>query len=159
MIRSSVIEKIPFELIENHYNDNMITYLAMQNGMIYYLPEVMACYPQTGDGIWTSGNIISNNLRNMMLYDLCVTINPALEEKTAIRFQNAWKNLYRHRKEIDRTKLSEFEREAREKKLSYSLSWIRYNELSPAEQRALRKKALAAVRKGYAFKLRTKLFK
>lgn len=159
LIRSSVIEKIPFELIENHYNDNMITYLAMQNGMIYYLPEVMACYPQTGDGIWTSGNIISNNLRNMMLYDLCVTINPALEEKTAIRFQNAWKNLYKHRKEIDRSKLSDFDREATQKKLLYSSQWIHYNELDADKKRELEKNAVRIARKGFAFKVKKKLFK
>ena len=157
IIRSETIKTIPFDLVKNHYNDNMITFLAFQSGKVYYIPEVMACYKQTGDGIWTGGNIVSNCIRNMMLYDLSIIIAPDLEKQTGIRFYNAWKNLYKHRKEIDEKKLILFKEDARKNNLIYTSMWINYKYITPTEQQNLKKKLCVISKKRFLYKAKKRL--
>jgi hypothetical protein len=56
MIRSSAIRDFDHDLLENNYNDNVITFLGIQRGSIYYIPKLMASYVQTGKGLWTGEN-------------------------------------------------------------------------------------------------------
>ncbi len=128
MIRSSVIGNIDFELVENNFNDNMITFIVYQYGDIYYIPDTMSVYLQTGEGIWTSGNIVVNQIRNMFLFDLCNRINPGLIKETSSRFSHSWWILFRYRKSIGRDALEKYEAEALDKELEYSIRWINYNE-------------------------------
>ena len=128
LIRSSVIKNIDFKLVENNFNDNLITYIVYQFGNVYYIPDAMTVYLQTGDGIWTSGNIVVNHIRNMFLFDLCNKINPDLKKETSARFSLSWWLLFKHRKNIDRESLKKYEAEAQDKKLEYSNKWINYNE-------------------------------
>lgn len=130
LFRSLIINKINFDLLENNYNDNVITYSAIQFGMIYYLPKSMAVYSQTGDGIWTTGNQITNNIRNMFLYDICIIINPKNRFVTNIRFGYTWLNLLKLRKQISKTQYSLFLKEAKDKRLKYSVEWLTYNDVS-----------------------------
>ncbi len=130
LIRSSVIKNIDFKLVENNFNDNLITYIVYQFGNVYYIPDAMTVYLQTGDGIWTSGNVIVNHIRNIFLFDLCNMINPKLYKETRDRFSYSWLMLFKHRKEISRNELYKYETEARNKKLKYSINWINYNEIS-----------------------------
>ena len=157
VIRSETIKNIPFDLVKNHYNDNMITFLAFQNGKFYYIPEVMACYKQTGDGIWTGGNIVSNCIRNMMLYDLSNIIAPDLEKQTGIRFYNAWKNLYKHKKEIDDKNLIPFKEDAQNNNLQYTCMWINYKYITPSEQHNLKKKFCALSKGRCLYKAKKRL--
>ncbi len=55
LFRSSVIEKLPVDLLDCVFNDNLITFSIIQHGNLYYLPQTMAVYEQTGDGIFTGG--------------------------------------------------------------------------------------------------------
>lgn len=134
LIRSSVIPKLPCDLVQNNFNDNMITYLALQNGKIYYLPESMAVYLQTGNGIWTTGKAVVNNLRNMFLYDLCLMINPDAKAGTIKRFGYSWTELFKLRRQIIRAELEVYEAEAEDKRMKNSYQWIRYNELTLVEK-------------------------
>lgn len=128
IVRSCVIRLIPFDLLENNFNDNLITYIVMQAGKIYYLPEVMAIYDQTGDGIWTGEKTIINNIRNMFLYDFALIINRKLKKQSNCRFANTWKSLFKIRKLINSKELEPLLKEAEDKNLSYSIRWIKYNE-------------------------------
>lgn len=158
IIRSSTIKNIPLDLIENNYNDNMITYLFLQNGKVYYIPQIMAAYMQTGSGIWTSGKKITNNIRNMFLYDLSIMINKNMAKETDIRFMNAWKNLYRERKIIKADELKALCAEAEDKNLKFSSLWLHYAALRPVEKAFLQIKYLRVLFNGYFFKLERKFF-
>lgn len=137
LARSSAIGSIPRELVENHYNDNMITYLILQAGPIYYLPQAMAVYTQTGDGIWTGGKRVVGNLRNMVLYDICLIVDPGMKKETAIRFASTWLKMFSLRKEIRKEDLEPFYLEAKEKNFRYSLKWICWQTLSLWEKAGL----------------------
>ena len=126
LIRSKTIDKYPFQLIENNYNDNLITFLALQEGNLYYIPRTMAVYRQTGDGIWTGSTKIIKNLRNMFLYDLAMQINPDLKRETQKRFVGTWKDLFHDRKKIFKDQLFLYYKEAVEKNLIYARCWMEY---------------------------------
>lgn len=137
LVRSSVIGSIPTKLVENHFNDNMITYLILQNGPIYYLPQAMAVYRQTGDGIWTGGKRVVGNLRNMVLYDISLIVNPGMKKQTDVRFATTWLELFSLRKEIRKDELEPFYLEAKEKNFRYSLKWICWQTLPLTEKAGL----------------------
>lgn len=141
LVRSSVISKLPLQLLENNFNDNMITFSILQHGDLYYIPESMAVYLQTGDGIWTANNIIVNNIRNLFLCDFAIAINPYLKQVSLKRMSYSWHILYLNRGEIDINELKIYLVEAEDKHLEYSLSWIRYNQLSDSEKRRLKRTA------------------
>lgn len=129
LVRSSVIATIDARLLENNFNDNMITFAIIQRGSLYYLPESWAVYLQTGDGIWTSGNAVVNHVRNMFLYDLCNQINPNMRPETERRFRHTWRSLLKLRRQIDAAALAPYAREAADKNLTNSHAWIHYQEL------------------------------
>lgn len=130
LFRSSMISSIPFDLVENNFNDNLITFLAIQHGKIYYIPKSWAVYFQTGDGIWTSNKSIINVIRNMFVFDLCNQINKGMKKQTLSRFSQTWMLIYKNRKKINKDELDVFLKEAEEKNLLESYKWINYNELS-----------------------------
>ena len=127
LIRSLLIKEIDYNLVENNYNDNFITYISFQKGSIYYIPDAMASYVQTGKGIWTGQKKTINLLRNVFIYDLANQINPDYSRETDVRFRDTWKELYKIRKAIDNNDFAAYEREAIQKKMKYSLAWINYN--------------------------------
>ena len=137
LARNTTIPNIPFDLVENSYNDNLVTFLLLQRGKIYYLPDPMAVYLQTGDGIWTEGNKIINNLRNMMLFDLTIMINPGIKTESMIRFTSTWRELFSLRDQIDKDKLLPFLEEAEGKNLKFTKLWIRYRELTAIQKKEL----------------------
>lgn len=137
LVRSSVIPKLPVKLLENNFNDNFITYAIIQHGALYYIPESMAVYMQTGDGIWTSGDPIFNNIRNMLGIDIANKINPKMKRLTARRFSATWYVLLKERRNIDRERLAMLEKEAEDKDLPETKQWINYQTLSKAGKRRL----------------------
>ena len=137
LIRSDIISNIDFKLLENNFNDNMITFSIIQSGKIYYFKSKMVAYMQTGDGVWTTGKITTNNIRNMFLYDLCNKINPKMKKETMFRFSGTWKELLKIRKELDVEELKKLKNEAYEKKLYNSIRWINYNNLGLLERQKL----------------------
>ena len=134
LARSKVIMTIPFDLIEHNFNDNMITFLFLTQGNLYYLPETMAVYRQTGKGVWTSGKVVHNYLRNMMIYDLCIKIRPDLKRATQKRFSSTWKMLYENRFNINREACEVLYNEAVAKNLIYTKLWIDYEKLTFQEK-------------------------
>lgn len=140
LFRSSLIKKLDLKLLENNYNDNMITFSALQFGKIYFIPKSMAVYNQTGDGIWTTNNKIANHIRNMFLYDICLIINPDLKYETGIRFGSSWLELFRLRKSISKAEYRNYYKEACDKHLKYSVMWLNYNESSFFQKLILIKK-------------------
>lgn len=130
LFRSSFIPHIEYDLIENSFNDTMITFSALLYGNIYYFPETWAVYFQTNDGIWTSGNEAVNFVRNMIFYDIALRIKPEYRMQTRCRFSFIWEGLFRIRKSIDADSLKPYYDEALDKNCKNAMLWSRYPELS-----------------------------
>ncbi len=137
LIRSEVISTIDKERLINNFNDSMIMFCTIQQGLLYYIPESWTVYLQTGDGIWTSGNIVINQIRNMFLHDFCNQINPNLKKQTSHRFSEAWAFLLKMRKSIEPDELREYVIEAKDKNLIYSSLWLNYKNLNYSEKKRL----------------------
>lgn len=137
LIRSSVIDKIDVDLLENNFNDNMITYSIIQFGSLYYLPENWAVYMQTGHGIWTEGKKVINSIRNIIICDLCLNINSSLKNQTKIRFCRDWINIYKLRHSINPDELVLLSNEAEKHGFKNSYRWIHYSELGFIEKMSL----------------------
>lgn len=130
LFRSSLITILPVDLLINNYNDNMITFSALQHGMIYYLPIYDALYTQTGTGIWTGEKVVISQLRNMFLYDLSIIMNKDIIYESDIRFSSTWINVYKLRKSLSQTQYKGYFDEAIQRKMKYSKLWISYNDLN-----------------------------
>lgn len=130
LVRSSVIQKIDTHILENAFNDILITYAIIQAGGIYYLPESMAVYFQTGDGIWTGREKILGLIRSIELYDICNIINPQFKRGTILRTLESWKELIENRHFIDSSdkQLQILLADAKAKKLCCTVNWIQYND-------------------------------
>lgn len=137
LARSSVIPTIPVKLLENNFNDNLITFSIIQNGSIYYIPQSWAVYVQTGDGIWTGSQTVVKHIRNMFLYDLCNQMNPSMEKETSYRFRSASLEMFKLRKQIRPDKLEAFIAEAEDKHMEESVKWLHYAELPLYEKQRL----------------------
>ncbi len=137
LTRSSVIPGIDTFMLENSFNDNLITFSFIQQGKIYYIPESWSIYVQTGDGIWTEGNKIINSFREMLAYDTCNNINQSMKKQTSHRFGRTWIKMLGIRHKIKTEELSLFEKEAQDKKLRYSCKWLHYKDLSMKDRAGL----------------------
>ena len=129
VFRTCIRESMDVSRLENQFNDNMITYMVIQNAPIYYLEEPMICYYLTGDGIWTGEKQIISNIRNIYLYDLCISINHKFKKQTRIKLFHSWKFLFKVRKEIN-IENDEFLKEAHDKGFFFSEQWIQFNTLT-----------------------------
>ncbi|MBQ0067170.1 MAG: glycosyltransferase, partial [Phascolarctobacterium sp.] len=105
LTRSFVISSFPFDLVENSFNDNLITFLTIQKGKLYFLEDDMAVYSITEDGIWTSNNIIVNLIRSIIGYDLCNLINLKMKKETDKRNRGVWFDLIECREKINKGEL------------------------------------------------------
>lgn len=85
LFRSSVINKLPWEIIEDSFNDNLITFCFLQFGKMYYLPRCMAAYRQNSNGIWAGERLATNIFRNIISYDLEMQINSDLQNIIRVR--------------------------------------------------------------------------
>lgn len=137
LFRSSVIPKFDLALLENNFNDNMITYSALQEGDVYYIPELWAVYVQTSGGIWTGEKNIISLIRNMIFYDLSRKINPKMKYQSICRFSYLWQDLYKVRHSIRSSELKAYADEANDKGLKNASRWLMYQELNSFQRASL----------------------
>lgn len=130
LFRREAISVLPDELPEDIFNDNGITYLFLHKGKIYYIPEVMAIYRQTGDGIWTGEKMITSLIREMMFYDYIIQHDHKIRYETRVRFWGVWEKLFLLRKELSPNRLEIYLSEAKKNDFKYTQLWINYKRLS-----------------------------
>ncbi len=137
LIRSTVINKFDTTLLENCFDDIVITFSIIQFGKIYYLPEFWVIYIHTGDGIYTGGNEIENSISSIMMFDICQIINPKFISQSKVRFSHIWTSLMKLRKSIDPHILIHYSDEAIKNNLKYTYKWIHFIELGFADKMKL----------------------
>ena len=79
LFRQECKEMLLDSLYRDHLNDNLITFIVLQYGKVYYLDKVWARYNMTGSGLWTGHSNTYGTLRNITLYDLEMRICPQLK--------------------------------------------------------------------------------
>jgi hypothetical protein len=79
LFRNECKEMLLDPLYRNHLNDNLITFIVLQYGKVFYLDKVWARYNMTGEGLWTGHSNMYGTLRNVTLYDLELKICPNLK--------------------------------------------------------------------------------
>lgn len=129
LIRSSVISKMDTIFLENFFDDIVITFSIIQFGQLYYFSELWAVCIQTGDGIWTGSDEIEKLIISIIMFDLCLCINPGFISQSKVRFSHIWKDLMRNRKNIDPDKLKPYSDYAQKNKLNNTYRWIHFKEL------------------------------
>lgn len=127
MIRSKYISKIPTDIIVDYFNDNMITFCFLKYGGVYYLPDIMASYRQTGDGIWTGNSEFVGKLRNLMDLDLEFKIFPQLYKYSLIRHRADIHYFVTSKGQNDEKKVLFYEKQIQQDKLEYAGAWLQYN--------------------------------
>ncbi len=157
LARSNIIHTLPYDKVENNFNDNLITFLVLQQGKLYYFPATMAVYRQTGDGIWTGSTGVVKNLRNIFLYDLAISINPSLKSETRARFAYSWKTLFHNRQNIHKADLLPYDKEAKDKGLEFSKYWVNFEDLNNKERLKLYKEYLCVIINSYEYRLKRKI--
>lgn len=127
MMRSSLIENIPMDIVKDYFNDNTITFCFIKYGKIYYLPDVMASYRQTGDGIWTGNSPYIGILRNLMDLDLEKAIAPELYKFSLIRHRADIQYFVKTKGTQVTEKAAFYVDKMKQDKLEDSYSWYCYN--------------------------------
>ena len=81
LFRSDYIDDIPYDMMKDVFNDNLITFFFLQFGKVYYLPINMADYRQNGTGIWAGEKHITGVIRNFMAMDTELKLCPNLRHE------------------------------------------------------------------------------
>lgn len=142
MMRSEYIKDIPIDIVADYFNDNLITFCFLKYGGIYYLPDLMAQYTQTGNGIWSGRKKVVGNLRNLMSMDLEERINLDLHKAILSRHAIEMKNF------IDNTTNYEletfFQQKIEKDNLITAKNWFHYSTLEKEQKRKLKKQFIYA---------------
>ena len=97
LFRSNHINDIRHDLLEEAFNDNLITYSFLQFGKIHFLPRDMAVYYQNSKGIWAGEKRAVGIVRNIMSYDIEVMINKNMKNICDIRHRSEFWYLKRNK--------------------------------------------------------------
>ena len=124
LMRSEYISRIPRDVVENYFNDNTITFCFLKYGGVYYLPDIMASYRQTGDGIWTGSSKLIGTLRNLMDYDLEVKIAPEYRKYSRIRHWADMRFFRNAMEQLDATKVGFYEERIQQDELITAGAWL-----------------------------------
>lgn len=100
LFRSEAIGKLPWKIIEDSFNDNIITFCFLQFGKIYYIPKCMVAYRQNRSGIWAGEKLLTNIFRNIISYDLEVQLNEQSKSRCQIRHLVDFKTAVRMREDF-----------------------------------------------------------
>lgn len=90
VFRSRYINSLPYNTIQDFFNDNLITYCFMQWGKLYYIPKAMCDYRQNDKGIYVGANDNINIIRELISLNLEIKINRRM----------IWRSINRHLSQI-----------------------------------------------------------
>lgn len=88
LFRSEHIKDLKYDIIEESFNDNIITYSFLQFGKIYFIQDSMVDYRQNEQGIWVGEKKAISFIREFIDYDLECQINPNMKDINRQRHYN-----------------------------------------------------------------------
>lgn len=119
LMRSAYIKDIPMDVVADYFNDNTITFCFIKHGDVYYMPDIMASYRQTGDGIWTGNSRFINYLRNLMDYDLEQKIAPEFIRYSLVRHRADMSFMHKCKEQPAGEKVAFYEEKIKKTDLQY----------------------------------------
>ena len=126
LMRSAYIKDIPMDVVADYFNDNTITFCFTKHGYVYYMPDIMASYRQTGDGIWTGNSRFINYLRNLMDYDLEQKIAPEFIRYSLVRHRADMSFMHKCKEQPAGEKVAFYEEKIKKDGLTVSEAWLEY---------------------------------
>lgn len=126
LMRSAYIKDIPMDVVADYFNDNTITFCFIKHGDVYYMPDIMASYRQTGDGIWTGNSRFINYLRNLMDYDLEQKIAPEFIRYSLVRHRADMSFMHKCKEQPAGEKVAFYEEKIKKDGLTVSEAWLEY---------------------------------
>lgn len=86
LFRSCNIRNIDMKLVADSWNDELITFIMLQKGKIFYFPEAMAVYRWTGEGIFSKESACMQNIERIVGFEIEKTVNPKLLSSLCTRY-------------------------------------------------------------------------
>lgn len=97
VFRSSIIPALPYDIIGKVFHDNIIFFVALQYGNMYYLKDITMAYRQNNragaQNIWVNNNQRINDIRQVIDLDIANKLNKKLWKESYYRYQSSIKNL------------------------------------------------------------------
>lgn len=90
------------------------------------MPDIMASYRQTGDGIWTGNSRFINYLRNLMDYDLEQKIAPEFIRYSLVRHRADMSFMHKCKEQPAGEKVAFYEKKIKKDGLTVSEAWLEY---------------------------------
>lgn len=94
MVYRNIFKDIENSKFNRYFDDNLITFYALQYGSIFYLNEVMAHYRQLKNSTWNSKTEIEKSILNLIDYDIELYINKKMRSESIIRHFNDIQFIY-----------------------------------------------------------------
>lgn len=86
MFRSDIIKEIDLDLLQDFFNDELITYSCLQYGKMYYIPKCLCDYRKNDNGIWAGNKDRRIGLiRNLIMMDMEIKINSNMYRTSLIK--------------------------------------------------------------------------
>lgn len=96
LFRSERIPMLQYALLQDEFNDNMITFCFIPYGRLYYLPYCMADYRVNKEGLHMGAKQSINHYREVMSYEIECLIDPKIKNIAGIRHLDSFKFFLRN---------------------------------------------------------------
>lgn len=130
LIRSRIIPQIDADILQDTFNDTIITYAIMQHGKMYVMPDIMAVYVQNPAGLYVGSTRMTKNIREIMDFDTANIINPRLKRLNRKAYASHWKRIFLNRKDIDSKLYSQYAEESKRLGFKNAERWAKYSDLT-----------------------------
>lgn len=135
LFRRCCVEKMLDSRYRDYLNDNFITYIILQYGHIYYLPNIWAQYNLTGNGLWTGKKRTYGCFRNLILFDLEKDINPKFRYISFVRHLYDFRYIFKNYDTEDKERIKKLVSNLEEPLFHYTLLLYKFrDELTLAER-------------------------
>jgi len=127
IFRSSIIPKIPYDIIGKVFHDNIILFTALQYGNMYYLKDIAMAYRQNSEKssqhIWINNNKRTNDIRQVIDLDIANKLNKKLWKESYYRYHGSIRNLLKSKMEESDKELYELSKELSCRETLQILDW------------------------------------
>ena len=80
VFRSKYIKELPLDIVNDFFDDNIITFCFIKHGPLYFLRDCMADYRKIDGGLWVGDREDICCISEFLCYDLECKINPEMKD-------------------------------------------------------------------------------
>lgn len=128
MFRNIFEKGIPDNLNRNFFDDNIITFVLLQHGKFYYIPDNMVNYRQHDESIWNSMGNAEKNIVDLMEYDVELQFNHKMKYASQVRHMRQFRFFLRQKGDIPIELKRKYKEIFLKNGLNYTYKWVWYEE-------------------------------